>query len=327
MRKNLLFSLLQIVTSLAVGAGLMLFFFSPTTNEGDQSTQGPELCAQQFPLTDKRLSCAEYAESRDNMQALSAKLTHIAQSHVSEKKAVRVSVWVRDLITRQWAAYNEHDQYIPASLLKVPLMITYYKIAEVEPSILDQRLTYAEPEQPDKPGIPPAQTLTRGQSYTVAELIEQMIIYSDNNTMRLLLNHIGDQILFKTLTDLGLQVVTASDTVNFVTVKTYANVFRILYNASYLNREYSEKALELLTRTKFKGVTKSLPSSAVVAHKFGEREVADPEGNVMTVQLHDCGIVYKGEKSYSLCIMTEGKDLKVQETILEDISKLVYDTM
>ena len=57
----------------------------------------------------------------------------------------------------------------------------------------------------------------------------------------------------------------------FISAKNYSLFFRVLYNATYLSREMSEKALGLLSKTVFRdGLTAKLPSSVVVSHKFGE---------------------------------------------------------
>jgi beta-lactamase class A len=96
---------------------------------------------------------------------------------------------------------------------------------------------------------------------------------------------------------------------------------RILYNASYLEPELSERALTILTEAEFsEGVAKKLPSSVPVAHKFGER-LLDNE----IKQLHDCGIVYFPQNPYVLCVMTKGQDWEKLAQTIQDVSKMVYD--
>lgn len=283
-------------------------------------------CFQQFSLTNKNIECEEYAEARDRMQNLSRLFEEKEAELKSQKKITRMSVWVRDLNTRQWAALNYLEQYIPASLMKVPLMLVFYKAAEFDPGLLQRTIVYNESDSREQ-YVPPEQALTPGTAYTVDALINHMIRYSDNSVLHLLANEIDPAVFVNTLSELGLQVVSDSDTVNFVTVKTYANVFRTLYNASYLNRELSQKALTLLTSTHYKGIAEPLPSSVTVAHKFGERPLVDAQNTLKTVQLHDCGIVYKKERPYSLCIMTEGDDFNELDSVIKEISKLVYDNM
>ncbi len=283
-----------------------------------------ERCWTVYPLTNHDLACDEYAEARNRMHTLNADLAQMSERYKQEGKVENISIWVRDLSTRQWAAYNEHETYAPASLLKLPLLLAYYKIAELDPSILQDRLTY-QPNDENDGYIKPSHTLTPGTEYSVEELLQQMIRSSDNNPIRSLAEHISPQIINNTLTDLGLQITNSSDTFQFVTAKTYANVFRILHNASYLDRDYSEKALDLLTTVEYRGMSKPLPPTVRVAHKFGERELINNEGVVSGVQLHDCGVVYKKSSPFSLCVMTQGKDFMTLSTVIEEVSKAVYD--
>jgi hypothetical protein len=64
-----------------------------------------------------------------------------------------------------------------------------------------------------------------------------------------------------------------------------------------------------------------VPPEIVVSHKFGERHF---EGDVEIEQLHDCGIVYKPNHPYMLCIMTRGHDVRTLAPVIAQISKMVY---
>ena len=286
-------------------------------------------CGSYYPLTNGALDCGEYMQSSVRLQALDAELEAATNQYVARGKATRVSVWVRDLTSQQYAASNENETYVPASLLKVPLLITYYKLAEVEPSVLGEPLVYmATSAQNDKTqNFMPQSKLVSGQTYPVSRLIESMMIDSDNDAAGVLLSHLGHDTLNTTLVDLGIQVPTQSGTLDYVTVKSYAAIFRILYNASYLDRNYSEKALELMSRSTFKGVAAPLPSTVVVAHKFGERKVLDANGTVTKEELHDCGIVFKQNTPYSICIMTQGSDFTDLQSIITDLSAMIYKGM
>ena len=68
-----------------------------------------------------------------------------------------------------------------------------------------------------------------------------------------------------------------------------------------------------------------VPSSTVVAHKFGEH-VSLANGQINTIELHDCGIVYYNNNPYFLCIMTKGRDLGELKNIIKGISSIVYQS-
>ena len=108
-----------------------------------------------------------------------------------------------------------------------------------------------------------------------------------------------------------------------LSVRQYASFFRLLYNASYLNRTHSEQALALMAGSSYvKGLAAGVPKSVPVAHKFGERGNLDAN---IRYQLHDCGIVYHPHTPYLLCIMTQGDDFARMERAIRDISRLFYE--
>jgi hypothetical protein len=89
--------------------------------------------------------------------------------------------------------------------------------------------------------------------------------------------------------------------------------------------------MELLTETKFKqGLVAGVPAGVRVAHKFGLFSVLDPVtvGQVNSRQLHDCGIVYKKNDPYLLCVMTKSNaDLPTITGFIKNISETVYSGM
>lgn len=233
------------------------------------------------------------------------------------------SVYYRDLNEGPWIGINEKENFSPASLVKVPLMIAYFKAAETNPDILKQVVTTNQ-DYNNKQTILPIVTLIPNQNYTVEELINRMIIYSDNQAYELLQKYINNQLIVQTYTDLGIDISKAYENPDgdILSVKSYAAFFRILFNASYLSKENSEKALKLLSQVKYsealiKGVNNS---QIVVAHKFGERTFNDTGEK----QLHDCGIVYIPQKPYLICIMTRGNDFTKLSSSIAQISKIVY---
>jgi hypothetical protein len=106
----------------------------------------------------------------------------------------------------------------------------------------------------------------------------------------------------------------------WISVRGNAALFRILYNATYLNKANSQAALQLLSISGFrKGLRAGVDPNTIVASKFGEREVGESS------QLHDCGIVYHPSRPYIACIMTRGKNVADLTTSIKDISAIIYN--
>jgi len=240
---------------------------------------------------------------------------------------IKLAIYFRNLNDGPWFGINEGSDFAPASLLKVPLMVAYLKKSESNPGILSSSLTFYREQDNEifnaMQQIVPEQKLESGKSYTVEELIQRMIIYSDNESMVLLMDHFPSGELFKIYNDLGVKNPYGKDQTDVLSVKDYASFFRILYNAAYLSKDDSEKALNLLAQPDFKdGIVAGIPAGIVISHKFGERQTADEQ---YKNQLHDCGIVYYTKYPYLLCIMTKGNDSEKQTRALKDISRITFE--
>lgn len=259
------------------------------------------------------------------------------QSAISEDTSAgdvtNASVYFSDLTSGQWASVNGNEKYYPASLGKVPIMMAYYAMAENTSSVLDEENAYPAngPDLNTQQEIPPAQAITPGQEYTNEQLIEYMIKYSDNDAadvLSALTTPAELQDIQDVYADLQIPVdndVTATSS-DIMTPQQYSILFRTLYNGTYLTRDYSEKALALLTQTTFtQGLVAGVPSSTVVAHKYGLASYLSG-GVPYQWELHDCGIVYAPNHPYLLCVMTKGTtSIAAQEKTIADISAAVYD--
>ncbi len=264
---------------------------------------------------------------------ISSLVNHNVHTYIDQKKSSgelrTASVYYRDIIDRNWTLIHGEEKFNPASLLKVPTMIAYYSLAEKDPSILSKRLTFRDTvDANDVQYFRASSKLKYGQSYSVDELIRMMIINSDNNAKNLLINSYDQDSLREAYRDLGVSL-PQIDKIDYFTAQEFAYFFRVLYNATYLSRTYSEKALELLSKTDFHdGLISTIPRDINVAQKFGERSVVDLSDPDATVrELHDCGVVYYPQHPYILCVMTKGKDFKVLSEIIGGVSKITYDTV
>ncbi len=269
------------------------------------------------------LECQDLApSSRGNMVVLEKKIKDLIAQVKSQKRATHVSIYFRDLYNGPWIGIGEDEPYSPASLLKVPIMIAALKKAENSPAFLSKRIKYANhTNDTTNPNILDSLIKT-GNTYTIEDLIFRTIAYSDNEAKNLLLENMDEATLNKAYSDLGIEIPGIRTPDDFMSVKDYASFFRILYNATYLNKEMSEKGLEFLSKSTYnKALAGNLPKDVIVAHKFGERGFQ----NSQTKQLHDCGIIYKAGSPYILCVMTRGEDFDELSSVIADVSGLIYN--
>jgi len=251
------------------------------------------------------------------------KVEEVIRERTAKYRLTSVSVYFRDLMNGPWFGINEKQLFTPASLLKVPIMIACLKQAESDPTFLARRVyDTLEEDLNQKQSVKPREVLSRGRSYTVEELIRRMIEFSDNNAAHLLSRTVDQTILVRTFQDLGVRRPALKVQYDFMSVKMYAAFLRILFNASYLDRDHSQQALEYLTFSTFKdGIVAGVPSYILVAHKFGEYLAP---GSDSIKQRHDCGIIYYPGSPYLLCVMSRGRDFETLDDIIRDISRTVY---
>ena len=260
-----------------------------------------------------------------SLQMIDGVIEKLVNDQINGTTVKHISVYFRDLNNGPWFGIHEDAAYSPASLLKVVIMIACLKQAEKAPGFLAERILFpagAEDENRHE-SIRSSKQLAPGRSYTVDELIAMMIEHSDNNAMRMLLGRLDQRDLGRTYADLGLPTPeTTGKLEDFMSVRSYASTFRVLFNASYLSRDLSERALGYLSRSEFtQGLVAGVPPGTVVAHKFGERGLGK---NREIKQLHDCGIVYHPSHPYLLCVMSRGDSFDRLDDVIRDISRLVY---
>lgn len=251
------------------------------------------------------------------------KVASLIEDRTRDKAYTHVSVYFRDMNNGPWFGINENEPFAPASLLKVATMIAFLKNAEQRPALLSEKIVYPGGRDLNEGSVfRPEIQLAPGKAYRLDELLFRSIVHSDNNANTLVFENTDRRTIEMTYRDLGLPLPLQGAPEDFMTVRQYASFFRILFNASYLSRPMSEKALDYLSQSAFRhGIVSGVPEQVAVAHKFGERISAVQPG---MRELHDCGIVYYPGNPYLLCVMSRGRNFEVLDDIIRDISAITY---
>jgi beta-lactamase class A len=251
---------------------------------------------------------------------------------IKEKYALtHLSIYFRDLNNGEWVGLEEKEYFSPSSMLKTPVLVALFKYAQYDQSILDKVITLKEEDfqNVSLQYTPGEKVLLAGEQYTMLDLAKIMIKESNNVAARVVRINIPDKYFEKTFAQVGVSFFSKEEDF-LIRVKDMAGFWRVLFNASYLSREYSEEVLKILSETSYdNGIVAGVPKNIVVAHKFGERVA---EGllleneifGINDVQVHDCGIVYFPGKPYIMCVMTRGTSFKNQEKAIAEVSAYFY---
>lgn len=313
--------------ALIFGTGLMTGYFADQLWDRDHQPVQASASKQvrqvgEYHYINPLLEC-EVAEGTIDArkQNFREELAREIESIKNKRQLTEAAVYFRDLNNGPSFGVDETGEFFPASLLKVPVMMAYYRWSEQEPRLLSTEILFDGPvDFGVSVAIKPREGLVSGTRYSIEELVKRMIIFSDNQALALLTARLPEERIHDLLSLLGVGDDVLVDAEGKLTVKEYAGFFRILFNSSYLSRENSEKALTLFTSTDYNdALPAGVPKDMAVAHKFGEAGTGSTER-----QLHDCGIVYFPSHPYLACIMTRGKELDDLKQSIIDISKFIY---
>ena len=210
----------------------------------------------------------------------------------------------------------------------MPLMIAYFKWAESNPLVLRKILTNTGKGQlglqrQDDGG----KKLELEKAYTVNDLIFRMIAYDDADSYVLLYENMPSDRLDRVFKDLYVEYDPQNQD-DLLSLYTFGSFFRVLYNASYLSEEMSEKALRYLSRSSFRvGMASGIPRNIDIVSKHGERRISitTDSGEKELSQLHEFGIIYHPTRPFLLGIMVRGVDYDKLGKIVRDITHLVYE--
>ena len=266
--------------ALLLALGCAIGFMLRDLTRGKPQPTHVELRQPGFEFINPLLDCEQAASElqNDELRPIKGTVEDFINNRLDKKWADTVSVYFRELNDGLWFATGDANEYHPASLLKVPLMMAVLKQAETEPSLLAKKIR-TDDRILQTIANPVTKSLKLGNAYSVDELLYHMIVYSDNVATYLLDNVVDITILSRTYRDLGLSnpyyrfssppVVMASPGY-MISADAYASFFRILFNASYLSKTMSEKALSLLSATDFReGLVAGVPPDIKIAHKWG----------------------------------------------------------
>jgi len=308
-----------------VGRGAWLF----SAGLSDKTTDDYRQSVEDFAYI--RLSISEgSAETRKirELQPFRYKVDALVQKKIDNDDASSVSVYFRDLNNGNWFGIREDEKFSPERQLKLPILIAYFKWSEDNPLVLRKKILFRGIGVPLAPRyLRSPKPLDAGSEYAVNDLLFRMTAYGDNDAYALLLANLPPAHLHKVAKDLYVNY-DPEVTSDSLTLSAYASYFRVLFNASYLSEEMSEKALRYLARTAFRnGMASGIPPDINIASKAGERviKIVDSEGIPAEVlQLHEFGIIYHPERPFLLGVTARGNDFPDLARVIRDITRLVY---
>lgn len=251
-------------------------------------------------------------------------LKSIIHDYMKDKK-LKYSICIKDLKTGEACCINEKEVVSSASIIKLFIMGKAFELAGIGKLNLDDRILI------DKRNRVPYSiiyVLDDKNTYTIKDLITLMIIQSDNTATNQLIDMLGMEIINEFIIDLGFKHTVlrrkmmdiearAAGRDNYTTAQEVAEYLELLYNGQLINREYSDKMLDIMKLQLDNSMMRvNIPEEIVIAHKTG---------NLTNIN-HDAGIVYTEDKNYIFTMMTfDAVSDNYARNVIGEVSKITYD--
>jgi len=267
---------------------------------------------QKFPLIDPLRNEISQEHFIVNFQPLRESLQKIATESDAD-----VGIYFEFLNTGANISINQDTRFWPASLIKLPTALAVLKKIERGEWHYNNKLVLFEQDKDDRYGDLYKKPV--GSQFTIEELLEELIIHSDDTAHRIFMRNLDGDNFIEILEGLGMETLYDQD--YNITAKEYSRIFRALFTSSFLKREYSQKLLDMLARTPFtEFLAKPIPDQILFSHKIGEHDV---EKTYL-----DAGIVYVPQRPYIITVMVKIKpdeDQRKAEEIMRKISEQCYN--
>lgn len=232
---------------------------------------------------------------------------------------------VANLNTGETIVHEENRLLPSASLIKVPILLEVLRRVKEGSLSLSQRFS-VKPE--DKKAYSVLEFLDCAQTFSLRDLLNLMIVYSDNTATNVLIHEVGMDSVNQFLRAEGYNKTTLNRCMmdflareqgreNVTTASEMAGMLHRLYEGSLLGAEYDSLALTILCGQADECMMRvDLPDEVKIARKSGELESLN----------HEMAIVYTEKTDYLYVFFAYGTASNNESReILQHTSKMVWD--
>ena len=115
-------------------------------------------------------------------------LTRLLEAEAGRFSA-KVGIYVKHMTTGEEAGVREHELFNTASVIKLPVMVMAFQMADAKQLNLQERVEFKKPDYRGGSGV--LRSFDVGLSPTTHDLITQMVITSDNSATDLMIAKVG----------------------------------------------------------------------------------------------------------------------------------------
>lgn len=194
---------------------------------------------------------------------------------VDKYKGLSARLAIVDLDTGDYAVWNDTVSSRAASTIKVPVLVAFFQEVDAGRTTLDQPITLEKRLLTGEAGV--LQYQKPGTKITALEVLNKMIVISDNAATNLAINHLGGAAaLNDRFRQWGLQETTVRTWLpdiggtNTVTARDMALLFYRLHRGELVSLRSRDRLLAILRNTRNRSLlNKGIGKGGIIAHKTG----------------------------------------------------------
>lgn len=214
-----------------------------------------------------------------------------------------VGFFYKNMITSETICFNENDHYIPASVIKLPILMEIYRLADMGKVDLNEKLLVKDKDK--MPSCGALNSFTGDVFVDIKTLCNLMITISDNTATNVLISHFGTNTLNDGFSSIGLTDTRVNRLLfdseaskkgiqNVITPSEIGMLLERLYLNEFVNNNVSQAIKEILFQQQIKHkIREMLPIGTKVGNKTGE------DDNIS----NDVGIVY-AKQPFVVCFIS-----------------------
>ncbi|CAM2077435.1 MAG: serine hydrolase [uncultured Clostridium sp.] len=300
----------EIPTSISTSNSRSVSYFTSSSEELINKITTYKATIKTVELSEDELSCFSSLSYEERLNflfntsySLSDRISVFLSSEIDN-----VGLVYYDLSSDETIKINEDLEFTAASTYKVGLNLLFYYLASQGEIDLNTYISYNSSDYEEGTGI--LYTYSSIDSYTIQELLDLSIVYSDNIATNMLGRYLGGHaIVREKLYD--LLDIDFSAKGNYITANLEFKILKYIYkHKSDINFSH---LIDILTKTEFHDRLDKYIPQEIVAHKVGSYDS----------YIHDVGIILD-DSPYILVIYTY--DLENAEEKIAQISKAIYET-
>ncbi len=270
------------------------------------------------------IETASCAQTYKNFIALEDRVTVISKSFNGEYS------YVIKNIDKPFCeiSRNENKAFPAASVIKLPIAAVALRAVKEGRVSLSKKFKITAKDVAGGSGI--IKTMPMPVVLTFQEIIEIMIVNSDNTATNKIIDILGYRYLNKGFKGLGLKHTVLRRKMmdfskrkrgveNYTSASDTVSILMEIYNGKLIDRDTSQMLLSFLSKQKINDrIPRYLPKNIKVAHKTGlERGV-----------VHDAGIIFSSKGDYVICVFTKKvKDYSKAKKFIARVSLATYNNL